>query len=283
MKFAGMIIAFIAGALAPLAAFSKSGKAEFPENVVHVKVPSPSMKKDVDALVVLPKSYAKSPDRRYPVVYLLHGFSGNYTTWAIKTKPDLNKIASKRNVIFVCPDGGNSWYIDSPVIPDSKYETFTASELVEFVDKNYRTVASKRGRAIAGLSMGGHGALFLCFRHQDTFGACGSMSGTLDLRMNVNDGKIAVLGEYSKNRGAWDEHSVANNLHLLCRKNMPAVIIDCGTEDHLFPESEKVHREMLGMRLPHEYITRPGAHKRPYWNDAIDAQILFFVKYFNSK
>ena len=164
--------------------------------------------------------------------------------------------------------------------PSSQNQVEGAWQLVEFIDKNYRTIATKKGRAITGYSMGGHGALLICFKHQQTFGACGSMAGTLDLRMKVNDEKIKVLGEYAKYRSAWDDNSVVELLYLLNRVRMPAIIIDCGTEDHLLCENEKVHQKMLDMRMPHDYITRPGKHNGKYWGNAIDTQILFFLKFF---
>ena len=276
-------VTFFAIALSATILPAKEKKLELPVNAKLIQVKSASMNKDIEAIVVLPEGYEKNQDKRYPVIYLLHGYGGNHTSWILKTKPDLHNVASKTNIIFVCPNGDNKWYVDSPVHPEIKYETFVAKELVEYIDKNYRTIASKEGRAITGYSMGGHGALLLCLKHQDTFGAAGSMAGTVDLRMNVNQGKIDVLGEYSKYRSVWDENSVINNLHRVHRKSIPAFIIDCGTEDHLIRANEKLHQEMLDMRLPHEYITRPGGHTQPYWRNAIDTQIMFFSKYFSKQ
>ena len=279
MKIIKIILILVFSTIGCLS-FAKAEKIKWPENVKVVKVESASMNKKIDVSVVLPESYEKNSDKRYPVIYLLHGYSEDHTAWPINAKPNLQKIASQNDIIFVCPNGGKTWYVDSPAYPEIRYETFVAKELVEFIDKNYRTIATKKGRAITGYSMGGHGALLVCFKHQETFGACGSMAGTLDLRMKVNDEKIKVLGEYAKNRSAWDDNSVIELLYLLNRVRMPAVIIDCGTEDHLLRENEKVHQKMLDMRMPHDYITRPGKHNREYWGNAIDTQILFFLKFF---
>lgn len=279
MKIIKIILILVFSTIGCLS-FAKAEKIKWPENVKVVKVESASMNKKIDVSVVLPESYEKNSDKRYPVIYLLHGYSEDHTAWPINAKPNLHKIASQNDIIFVCPNGGKSWYVDSPVHPEIRYETFVAKELVEFIDKNYRTIATKKGRAITGYSMGGHGALLICFKHQQTFGACGSMAGTLDLRMKVNDEKIKVLGEYAKYRSAWDDNSVVELLYLLNRVRMPAIIIDCGTEDHLLCENEKVHQKMLDMRMPHDYITRPGKHNGKYWGNAIDTQILFFLKFF---
>ena len=141
-----------------------------PKNTELVAAQSASMQKEIPALVVLPDSYAKNADKRYPVIYLLHGFGGNHTTWLL-IKPDLPRLASLYGVIFVCPDGSTSWYWDAPKKTEFKYETFVSKELVEFIDTKYRTIASPKGRAVSGFSMGGHGGLWLGIRHQDVFAA----------------------------------------------------------------------------------------------------------------
>ena len=132
------------------------------------------MDKDIKAMVITPDDYDTS--KKYPVVYLLHGHSGSYIEWP-KRAPQLLEFADTYQMIFVSPDGNyNSWYFDSEVKPESQYETYIAEELVAFTDKAYSTIKDRSGRAITGLSMGGHGALYLAFKHQDVFGAAGSMS-----------------------------------------------------------------------------------------------------------
>lgn len=134
----------------------------FAQRVDTVAVLSPSMHKTVKSVVVLPASYDQSPEKRYPVVYLLHGHGGNYAAYVNQTRPQLPQDASNMEFIAVCPDGGrDSWYWDSPADPKNRYETFVASELVKYIDKHYRTKADRTGRASPGFSMGGHGALWL--------------------------------------------------------------------------------------------------------------------------
>ena len=131
-----------------------------------VFVKSPSMNKDVKVVYILPdKAVAKNP-QACPAVYLLHGYGGNARTW-IGIRPELPQIADEKGIIFVCPDGKNSWYWDSPKDPSYRYETFISSELVNYTDTHYAAIPEKRGRAITGLSMGGHGALWNAIRHKD--------------------------------------------------------------------------------------------------------------------
>ena len=158
----------------------------FSEKTDTLEVYSPSMKKNIKVVVVLPDSYDSG--KSYPVFYLLHGYSGNYKNWT--DYPSTGALADLHQFIIVCPDGGfSSWYFDSPIDSTRKYETFISKELIKWVDENYRTIAERGGRAISGLSMGGHGGLFLGFRHQDVFGACGSMSGGVDIRPFPNNWK----------------------------------------------------------------------------------------------
>lgn len=264
-----------AAALALLAAVAAYGKT------IEVKAPSAAMKKEISALVILPDSYDADSGKSYPTIYLLHGFGGNHTSWVKHTKPNLDEIASQQGIIFVCPDGAKSWYWDAPQKPEYKYETFVSKELVEFIDKNFRTVKSPKARAITGLSMGGHGGLWLGIRHQDVFGACGSMSGGVDIRPFPSNWEMKEsLGSKSKKTEVWDSHTVINEVDKIINSNAPAIIIDCGTKDFFYEVNQALHEKLLYLRIPHEYITRPGAHTHDYWNNAVDFQILFFKKFF---
>ena len=139
-----------------------------------IQVYSQSMQKNIRAVIVTPDNYTSA--KELPVVYLLHGYSGNHLDWITKAK-GFENAADQYNLIIVCPDGGyGSWYWNSPVDPKSQYETFVSDELVKTIDAKYKTIKDRTGRAITGLSMGGHGALYLAIKHQDVFGAAGSMS-----------------------------------------------------------------------------------------------------------
>ena len=249
-------------------------------NVDTVITYSPSMQKKIKAVIVTPDDYSNV--KKYPVLYLLHGYSGDYAGW-INGMPNSKSLADTYRYIIVCPDGAySSWYFDSPVDPAWKYETYISKELVEWVDKNYSTVATREGRAIAGLSMGGHGGLYLGFRHQDVFGACGSMSGGVDIRSFPLNWDISKrLGDMKTNPENWEKHTVMNQLYLLS-PNSIKIIIDCGTEDFFYAVNVRLHEELMYRNIPHEFISRPGGHNAAYWNNAILYQGLFFANYFSS-
>jgi len=245
-----------------------------------VNTTSASMKKTIKAVVILPDDYGGA--QALPVVYLLHGYSGNYADWIMKAK-GFEKAADLYQVIIVCPDGNNSWYWDSPVDSNFRYETYVSKELVSWIDSKYKTIKNRKGRAITGLSMGGHGALFLALKHQDVFGAAGSMSGGVDIRPFPNNWDMALrLGKYADHPQNWEQNTVINMLNLL-QPNSLALIIDCGTEDFFFKVNENLHEQLLYRNIPHDYITRPGAHNWNYWINAIQFQLLFMSNYFKSQ
>lgn len=249
------------------------------QKVDTVEVYSAKMQRNIKNVVILPDGYEKS--KKYPVVYLLHGHGGKYDTWLNRTKKTLPQDASRLGIIIVCPDGQNSWYWDSPVDPKFQFETYVSKELVEYIDKNYSTIASKKGRAITGLSMGGHGGLWLGINHPDVFGACGSMSGGVDIRPYTQNWHIKDrLGSYKENPERWEKHAVMGVLDKIEPKTLE-IIIDCGFGDFFYQINEKLHQEMLYRNIEHDYIVRPGAHTHDYWNNAIDFQLLFFNKFFN--
>lgn len=246
-----------------------------------VEIYSNSMKKNVSCVVITPKKYKKAA-KNYPVVYLLHGYSGSYSNW-IKRVPALDSLANAHQLIIVCPDGAfSSWYFDSPVDSSFRYETFTTQELPAFMDANYKTIASKKGRAITGLSMGGHGALFLALRHPDVFGACGSMSGALDISQITKSYDVPKrLGDTTTNRRYYIDWSVVNMMEKYNPKDSLAFILDCGINDFIFNMSRATHEKMLKLRIPHDYIERPGVHDWKYWSNAVRYQLLFFREWFN--
>ena len=120
-----------------------------------IAVYSSKMNKEVKSVVIKPENYAKN--KKYPVVYLLHGYSDNYAKW-VNTVPSIKQLATKHEIIIVCPDGGySSWYFDSPVDPGFQYESYITEDLRKFVEQHYSVIKDRKGRAITGLSMGGHG------------------------------------------------------------------------------------------------------------------------------
>ena len=247
------------------------------QQIETISVHSDVMNCDIPNIVILPADY-DSTSVSYPVLYLLHGYTNDHNAW-LRIQPALPELATRYGMIIVCPEGKSSWYWDSPVNPELKFETYITQELIKDIDTRYNTTDNKCGRAITGFSMGGHGGLWLAIRHQDLFGACGATSGGVDIRPFPDNWEMKrSLGEYQDNSKSWDEHTVINILPLI--KPQLAIIFDCGTDDFFYQVNERLHEEMLYRHIKHDYITRPGGHDDAYWNNSINYQILFFANYF---
>ncbi|MBJ7880031.1 alpha/beta hydrolase [Gelidibacter salicanalis] len=242
-------------------------------------VASASMNKSIPNLVILPDHYSAEQES-YPVLYLLHGAGGTYADWVSKV-PKLKAYADTYNLIIVCPDGGlTSWYFDSPMDVKMKYETYISKELINAIDTTYNTTAEKSGRAITGLSMGGHGAFYLAFKHQDIWGAAGSMSGGLDIRPFPNNWDLNKrLGNYAEYKDNWEENTVINMVYKLTDNSLK-LIFDCGISDFFYDANKRLHEKLMERNIAHDYIERPGNHNWAYWSNSIQYQLLFFNDYF---
>jgi S-formylglutathione hydrolase FrmB len=244
-----------------------------------ISVFSTKMKKEIKNVVVLPKNYSKS--KRYPVVYLLHGFSDNYSKW-VNTVPSIKLLATEHQMILVCPDGGySSWYMDSPIDSAFQYESFITTNLLAYVDKHYSTIADRSARAITGLSMGGHGALYLAIRNKHLYANAGSMSGGVDLRSSSQKYDLAKrIGSFEKHRQEWDNRSVVNMVNSLKNKELN-LIVDCGVADFFYQINAALHRRLMALNIDHDYIERPGSHNWEYWTNSINYQLLYFDRCFD--
>lgn len=245
-----------------------------------VEVPSASMNRSFRAYVFVPDAAARGERERFPVVYLLHGHSGNADSWP-QVKPELAAMVDRDGIIVVCPEVGNSWYWNSPVDPSSRFETFVSDELIGYVDARYPTIADRKGRAVTGLSMGGHGGMWIGIRHRDLFGAAGSTSGGLDIRPFPDNWNMkSLLGDPDEYPERWDAHTAINLIDSLSDGEL-AIIVDCGYGDFFFEVNNRFHEKLLERGIGHDFIVRPGAHNGAYWANALDYQWLFFKKFFD--
>lgn len=231
--------------------------------------------------VIVPASYTSPAlaTQRYPVIYLLHGYGGHYDNWVSKTK--LNEYASHYQFIIVTPEGNNSWYTDSAGVPAAKYESYIMQELIPDVQRRYRTIETRAGRAIAGLSMGGYGALKLGVKYLEMFAFAGSMSGALDaavwtendLREFGTELPRSIMETFgaagSPTRAANDLTKLVHELPADRITTLPYLYLDCGTEDGLLSFSRRLADLLRERKIPHEYRELPGNHNWNYW----DAQV----------
>lgn len=262
----------------------------FAAKVDTLDIASASMNRTLRAAVVLPARYKKAK-QPFPVLYLLHGGTGSFRDWLTKT-PDktlLHRLADQYNIIIVTPDGDpTSYYFDSPIVKSSQFETFISKELIDKIDNTYRTVRDRKGRIIAGLSMGGHGAMFISSRHPDLYAAAGSMSGV----MNINTASWKVPADFAKSRAEnfakllgppkegdtpYPGFTMVTLADQLKKNNLP-LIFDIGVDDFLINGNRDLHRQLMENQTPHDYTERPGAHTWDYWGNSLPYQLLFFSK-----
>ena len=252
----------------------------FAGKVDTLEIQSIQLKKASKVVVISP-TVAMDAKETFPVVYLLHGYGGNYAQWPT-TAPQLSKMADALKIIFVCPDGGvGSWYFDSPIDSTIRYESYITKELIPFIDTHFPSKAAAQYRAITGLSMGGHGALYLAIKHKDLFGAAGSTSGGVDFTPFPNNWDIKkALGIYEENKERWNANTVLYQVENL-KNNELSIIMDCGIDDFFLAVNRALHEKLLKLKINHDYIERPGAHNHAYWKSSIDYQILYFNQFFN--
>jgi PhoPQ-activated pathogenicity-related protein/S-formylglutathione hydrolase FrmB len=291
MKFqlSSLVAWGVLGLLFPAAALAE------PLPVKAVEFSSEAIGRKMKYNIVLPARYEQTTDR-YPVLYLLHGFSSNYTAWAIMGVPE---YARAYDLIVVMPDVGNSWYVNWARSEDgqkNRWEDFIIKDLVGHVDATYRTIAKREGRAINGLSMGGYGGLMLGLKNPDVFCSIGSQSGAVAYAKQqyerLKDGKelprptrepsntpnplIKIEGFSSQaertprgqifvtaeDAAAYDPFQLVLKVS---RDKLPHIYLDCGTEDRLIEANQAFVKLLTENKVPFTYSQSGGGHVAPYW------------------
>ncbi len=246
-------------------------------NVREARLASKLMGREMRYRVVLPAGYsdANAVSSRYSTLYLLHGLTGNFANWTDRTK--VAELALKHNFIIVTPDGGNGWYSDSVSNPNDKYESYIVKELVPEIEKSYRTVADRDHRIVAGLSMGGYGALKFGLKYPEMFWLAGSFSGALGAASfseknasTAGRGIDQIMGpEDSPARSANDVFKLIRDLTPEKQKAMPFLYVSCGNEDFLINNNRDFMKLLVEKKVAHEYRQHPGVHDWVFWDDQI--------------
>jgi diacylglycerol O-acyltransferase/trehalose O-mycolyltransferase len=230
--------------------------------------------------ILLPAGYAAHPERRYPVLYLLHGRNGTFRDWTRYGAAE--RTTARSGLIVVMPDAGRvaeytDWYRDGAAVRP-RWETYHVGQLVPWVDARFRTIAARRGRAIAGLSMGGFGALSYAARHPRTFAAAASFSGALEI------GSADAWGPRDRDAVRWRAHvplSLAARLRSLAlvvlrtgdgrpgpldRGGARAECPACVVERLVHPMNVRLHDRLRRLGIRHVWDDYgPGTHDWPYW------------------
>jgi S-formylglutathione hydrolase FrmB len=193
-------------------------------------------------------------------------------------------------MIVVTPEGNDSWYADSATVPGEKYESYFLKELIPDVQKRYRTIESRYGRGVAGLSMGGYGALKFGLKSPATFNFAASMSGGLDVASwTENELKdlgwirasvVSVFGpDGSETRKSNDIFAITQTMPAARIAMLPYFYLDCGTEDILITSNEKFAALLREKKIPHEYRQLPGNHSWAYWDQQVQEVVKIAAKH----
>lgn len=246
----------------------------------ELKLNSKLTRREMPYRVILPANYNNSNEKTfYPVIYLLHGLTGHFDNWTDKT--NLAQYAAEYNYIIVTPEGGDGWYSDSVTVPADKYESYIVQELIPEIDKKFRTLGDRKHRAIAGLSMGGYGAIKFGVKFPEKFVLVGSFSGALGI-VSLPSKSTATFPSIKNVFGEDDNQARKNNdIFRIVResapeqlKALPFIYFDCGTEDFLFQSNRDFADLLIEKKIKHEFRQLPGGHTWTYWN----AQVQEFLE-----
>jgi len=266
-----------------------------------LKVKSSTLGKDVEYSIYLPADY-QSSNRRYPVLYLLHGYSDDETGWT--QFGEVNLIGDKTiqsgeatPMIIVMPDAGASWYINN-YDGKTKYEDFFIKEFIPHVDATYRTRNTKQYRAVAGLSMGGYGTLIMATKHPELFAAAAPLSSGVFTDEEIINGddrmwKVVMGDLYGQKdlTGAsrLTEHYNQNSILKIIENGNADELkkvryyIDCGDKDFLIKGNMALHSKMIDKKIPHEFRVREGGHTWGYWRTSLPEVLKFVSESFHQK
>ncbi len=257
---------FFAFLLFPLVACGQATQTvQFKSNLINAELPYE---------VALPPDYnlAASATKRYPVLYLLHGLGGNPRQWI---NLGAREQAARYGLIIVMADGRDSFYTDSASAPTEKFESYFVRELVPDVDRRFRTLATREGRAVGGLSMGGYGALKYGVKYPEMFAVAASMSGAIavsswrkaeDLPASLRPLLVNIFGAPdSPTHTANDLFRLLTAMPAERIAQLPFLYLDCGTEDFLFESNRQFARLLNERKIKHEYRELPGGHEQRYW------------------
>lgn len=245
--------------------------------IVKQKLQSKLLQREICFQVVLPKSYKNSVNR-LPILFLLHGLFGSCENWSELT--NIRYYASKSDLIIVLVEGENSWYLDSRIIEKNKFESYFIQELIPYIEKKFRI--ENGHRAVAGLSMGGYGAIKYALKNPTLFIFAGSMSGAFIaprlFKENCSQDFEELLPSIEQVFGKTENQTrIKNDLFRIIEKlptesieRLPYFYMDCGTDD-VFLETNRTLVDLFKKRnIRFEYHEESGGHDWDYWNKQLE-------------
>ena len=251
----------------------------------ELKYRSASLQKCVAADILLPELGASEASGPFPVLYLLHGLSDDHTMWQRRTS--IERYAANLPLIVVMPDSGRGFYCDAQ--QGMAWESAILKDLMGYVERMFQARTDRRGRVLAGLSMGGYGAVKFALKYPDLFCAAVSHSGAAafahrPLTPDANPDRADFVREFARIVGEHPEGGpndlyalAASAVQTLTPEQRPALRIDCGTEDFLLDDNRDFHAHLDTLGYAHTYLEFPGAHNWEYWDLHIQSALKFLM------
>ncbi len=261
--------------------------------VESLAIESEILGKPVEYSIYLPADYEAS-NRKYPVLFLLHGYTDDENGWTQfgevkKIMDNLRDDVDVTDMVIAMPDAGVTWYVNT-YDEKTRYEDFFIEEFIPFIEEKYRGRGTKRFRAVAGLSMGGHGTLIYSLKHPELFAAAAPLSASVWTEEYITSVPAAdfdkyfgfIYGSGKAGKDRLTEHLKQNAALYILESADPEKLksvrfyIDCGDDDFLIEGNMELHKQMRRLGIPHEFRVRDGAHNWTYWREALP-EVLKFV------
>ena len=223
---------------------------------------------DTGLSLCLPQDTASYNPETMGTLILLHGLHGNHTGWFRKTS--VERYASAHNLAVICPDGNNSMYADTTYGAD--YFKYITAELPEFAAKMFHLPIDRDHLYIAGLSMGGYGALKCALTYPERYAGCGSFSGVTDLVRYRNAPAVSLRErEFTALLGMDRVVQEENDLMALARKaeKLPPIYLSCGEQDRHYEANCAFAQLLTDLGITHRYDHREGNHSWAFWDRSI--------------
>lgn len=252
--------------------------------MVDVRFHSAALSRDIPYRIILPKALAAG--QKLPVVYLLHGGGGGYRDWS--NYSDVAGYAEK-GLILVMPEGNDSYYVNSADHPQDRYEDYITHDLIADVEEKFPAATGRANRAIAGISMGGFGAVTLALKHPDFFVAAGGLSSALDVPSRPFSVKrISQWRHHRSIFGPWkSQHQRENDPFVLARSlasaQTPYFFLACGEQEGLLPANRQFAALLQQRRFLYEFHTGPGGHDWNQWNSRVPALMDSLMRHLSAR
>jgi S-formylglutathione hydrolase FrmB len=235
--------------------------------MIDVTFHSAALNRDMPYRAIIPATIAAN--QKLPVLYLLHGGGGGFRDWS-----NYSDVAgyAERGLILIMPEGNNSYYTNSAEKPQDRYEDYIVRDLIADVERRFPAAGDRTHRAIAGVSMGGFGAIMLALKHPDLFVFAGGLSSALDVPSRPFS--IKRVGQYRQHAsifGPWASQSRrASDPFVLVRSIDPAqapyLFFTCGDLEGLLPTTHRFAAIMQARHFSYEFHTVSGGHDWNQWN-----------------